>query len=179
MSMVPCTKGVSPTNSLDGVSPALIPGTFQQKVKDVIGEGGVFGDPQMIGKNEEHLTPLDRRNQAALEITRQSFVHKSATAQNGAISRAGLSDFNSALSLYLRRPIGFLGISRNQKISERIRWLGRHIHGGGKLPGTPEDFGQVVQRDFGSLFRSFNIRQKHFKKFILRRIGQAPLLVFP
>ena len=52
--------GVSPTISLYAVRPELIPGAFQQKVKDVVSEGGVLGDPQVIGKNEEHLAPLNR-----------------------------------------------------------------------------------------------------------------------
>ncbi len=51
--------GVSPTISLYAVRPELIPGAFQQKVKNVVSEGGVLGDPQVIGKKEEHLAPLN------------------------------------------------------------------------------------------------------------------------
>lgn len=42
------------------VRPALIPGTFQQKVKYVVGKGRILGEPQMIGKNKVHLAPANR-----------------------------------------------------------------------------------------------------------------------
>ena len=44
----------------DAIRFALIPGTLQQKVKDVVGKGRVLGQTQMIGKNKVHLAPVNR-----------------------------------------------------------------------------------------------------------------------
>lgn len=51
---------VSSAISLDAIRPALIPGALQQKVKYVVGKGGILGKSQVVGKNKVYLAPVNR-----------------------------------------------------------------------------------------------------------------------